>query len=243
MRRKQNASTTTRLRKFLRRSVLACCVLAVVYAVVPALGAALQPGACDVWRNRYVPAGDLRGDDLVALRRETKLVRVPSYMAAWPRDGISLPGVVAVSDQRVLSGTDTLLWHEMVHQHQYRRDGAATFMLRYVADWHSGLLRGCGFTTSYESIGYEIETERILERMRVDLGGLYSHDFERIALMLEDPSLRIPRVRPRLYSNSPGSMPRPRPVPEAYELVPERDVTPPVPTSTPVDAPALLDVP
>jgi hypothetical protein len=200
-----------------------------------------------VWKNRYVPAGELSGEDLVALRRETRVVRVPSYMAAWPRDGISLPGVVAVSDRRVLSGADTLLWHEMVHQHQYRRDGAVTFMLRYVADWHSGLVRGCDFATAYESIGYEIETDRILQRMRVDLGGLHSDDFERIARMIEDPSLRIPRVRPRLYSNPPSSRPRPRPVPEAYELLPGRDVTSPgprpVPTSTPMVAPPSVDLP
>ena len=202
-----------------------------------------------MWRNRYVPAGELHGEDLVELRRETRVVRVPSYMAAWPRDGISLPGVVAVSDRRVLSSTDTLLWHEMVHQHQYRRDGAVTFMLRYVVDWHSGLVRGCDFTTAYESIGYEIETERILQRMRVDLGGLRSYDFQRISLMIDDPSLELPRPRPRPYSNAPSfrPRPRPRPAPEAYELLPGRDVaspeSPSVPTSTPAVAPPSRDLP
>lgn len=204
-----------------------------------------------MWKNRYVPAGKLHGEDLVALRRETTVVWVPSYMAAWPRDGIALPGMVALADRQILpdGAADTVLWHELVHQYQYQRDGAVTFMLRYVADWHSGLVRGCGFDDSYTAIGYEIETDRILQRMRVDLGGLHSADFERIASMIEDPSLRIPRARPRLYSNPPGfrPRPRPRPVPETYELLPGREVTfpepPPVPTSTPVVTPSSFDRP
>lgn len=189
-------------------------VLGFVYAFTPSLGAAVRPDACSSWQDRHVSVEDLEGDDLVSLRRETKVVRVPAYMAVWPRDGIALPGLVAVSDKRVLSGRDTLLWHEMVHQHQYRRDGAAAFLLRYVADWHIGLVQGCGHEDAYEAIGYEIETETLLRNIRVELGGVHSEDFERIAMMLENPSLHIPRVRPRLYSRPVNTVP---PVPEAYE--------------------------
>lgn len=178
------------------------------------------------------------GDELVRLRRETTVIKVPSYMAAWPRDGISLPGLVAVSDQRVLSGEDTLLWHEMIHQHQYRRDGSARFMVRYVVDWHRGLVRGCRFVAAYESIGYELETEALLRQLRVDLGGVHSEDFERIASMLEDPSLRLPQVKPRLYGKPVTALPREsfeRPAPNGF----------PVPTSTPTSSPTILpeDVP
>jgi hypothetical protein len=143
------------------------------------------------------------------------VVRVPSYMAAWPRDGIALPGIVAISDKRMLDDHDTILWHEMVHQHQYRRDGSVSFMMKYIADWHRGLLAGCDHDAAYEAIGYEIETTILLQKMRADLGGVYSEDFERITMMLEDPSLHIPRVKPRLYSKPVTSVPSVR---ENYEI-------------------------
>lgn len=197
---RKNRSKFTRLRRFSRRTLVALFVLGTFYAVLPSVAAAFRPDACAPWKNREVPVEVLEGEELVRLRRETTIIKVPSYMAAWPRDGISFPGIVAVSDQRVLAGEDTLLWHEMVHQHQYRRDGAVPFMARYVLDWHRGLLRGCRHETAYEAIGYELETDALLQRMRVDLGGVHSEDFERITLMLEDPSLRLPRVTPRLYS-------------------------------------------
>jgi len=76
------------------------------------------------------------------------------------------------------------------------------------------LLKGCDHETAYEAIGYEIETDTLLRKIRVDLGGTHSEDFERIALMLENPSLHIPRVRPRLYSRPVNTVP---PVTEAYE--------------------------
>lgn len=210
-------------------------ILGFVYAVTPTFAAAVRPDACSSWKRRHVPVEDLDGDDLVRLRRGTKIVRVPAYMAVWPRDGIALPGLVAVSDERVLSGRDDLLWHEMVHQHQYDRDGAVVFLLRYVADWHRGLVRGCDYDAAYEAIGYEIETEALLRSIRVDLGGVHSEEFERIALMLEDPSLRIPSVRPKLYSRPVTTVP---PVPEAYEQrsTPPSTFAPPppvVPDGTP----------
>jgi len=217
--RRKTRSSSSRLRRFSKRSLVTLLVLGFVYAALPNLAAAVRPDACRKWERRYVPGArwwvhDLDGDDLVDLRRETTVVHVPSYTAVWPRDGIALPGLVAISDKRVITGSDDLLWHELVHQHQYRRDGVAPFFLRYVADWHRGLLNGCDHNTAYLAIGYEIETEALLRKIRVDLGGVHSDDFERIALMLEDPSLRIPRVRPRLYSRPLNTVP---PVPEVFE--------------------------
>lgn len=115
------------------------------------------------------------------------MVKVPSYLAAWPHDGIALPGLVAVSDRRTLEGGDTLLWHEMIHQHQYRRDGSARFLFVYVVDWHRGLLSGCSLGESYAAIGYEIETHELIEDMRLDLGGVHSPEFTEFSGRLKDP--------------------------------------------------------
>lgn len=216
------------------------------YGSLPTLAGKLRPGACREWASREVPLRELGAEDLVALRRETRVVRVPSYMAAWPRDGISLPGLVAVSDRRALSSSDDLLWHELVHQRQYREDGSLRFMARYVADWHRGLFAGCGFDEAYLAIGYELETEALLREMRLDLGGIHSDAFERIAIMIVDPSVRIPYAwsrrpavpsgesspfvsvspprypdafAPRYYSRPPGALP----AGPGHSLLPPRD--------------------
>ena len=171
-------------------------VCALGYGLLPRSVGLLHPQACGEWSTREVGARELAPEDLVTMRRETRLVRVPSYMAAWPRDGISLPGVVAVSDRAVWTGND-LLWHELVHQYQYRADGELRFMVRYLVDWHRGLLAGCGFDEAYMAIGYELETEEILRRMRQDLGGVRSDAFARIEVMLVDPSVRLPPPQAR----------------------------------------------
>lgn len=242
--RKSNRSPVSRLRKLSQRVVATLLLLGFGYAVTPVLISSVNPAECDVWSKRFVAVGDLDGTDLIRLRRDVRVVRVPSYMAAWPRDGIAFPGVVAIPDERMLDDHDTLLWHEMVHQHQYRRDGSVSFLVRYITDWHLGLLAGCAHDAAYEAIGYEIETAILLRNMRVSLGGAHSEEYERVALLLEDPSLYIPRVPPRLYSKPVTSIPSVRgnyQVP--FPLVtPPRFPRPPV-NSTEVDPSRIVQVP
>lgn len=198
----QASGSTRRTRRVsrLRRLVLLLGCALVVYLVLPASARVLRPEACTGWTERVVDVGYVSAAELVVLRRKTRLVKVPSYMAAWPHDGLALPGLVAISDRRSLSGRDMLLWHEMIHQHQYRRDGASRFMLAYVVDWHRGLLAGCTFEESYDAIGYELETDQVITRIRSDLGGVYSDRFYRFSQMLREPA---ETVRPtRVYGVS-----------------------------------------
>lgn len=194
-------------------------LLGFLYAVLPTAAAGLRPGACRQWQERSVHVEALPATELVRLRRETTVVKVPSYVAAWPRDGISLPGIVAISDRRALSSQDSLLWHEMVHQYQYRRDGSLVFVARYVADWHRGLLRGCGLDAAYEAIGYEIETDVMLRRMRLSLGGVHSEEFERVAALIDDPTQVPPPAGPKFYKRDLT----PRPAPPGQVLRPPSD--------------------
>jgi hypothetical protein len=178
-----------RLSHLFQRSMLVVLLLGVLYVAVPRAVARLSPGSCRVWSGRALTEDVwVSPADLVALREETTVVRVPSYLAAWPHDGIALPGLVAVSDRRTLRGGDLLLWHEMVHQYQYRRDGSVQFVLAYVADWHRGLAAGCSFGEAYSSIGYEKEAHELLEGIRDELGGVYSEEFVEFSVLLRDPS-------------------------------------------------------
>jgi hypothetical protein len=146
-----------------------------------------DPRACDRWGEREVVTGEVSLVELVAARRATAVLQVPSYMAAWPRDGIALPGLIAISDDRVLGGGDMLIWHELAHQHQYRRDGALHFLTVYTIDWHRGLLAGCGFSQSYEAIAYEREAHGMIENLRDELGGSQSPTFAFVASLLVNP--------------------------------------------------------
>lgn len=161
--------------------------LVILYAWVPSLVALRNPRACERWSERAITTGEVSLVELVAARRATTVVQVPSYMAAWPRDGIALPGLIAMSDDRVLGGGDMLIWHELAHQHQYRRDGALHFLTTYTVDWHRGLLAGCNFTQSYEAIAYEQEAHHMIESLQDELGGSRSPTFAFVASLLADP--------------------------------------------------------
>jgi hypothetical protein len=171
----------------LSRAVSGVAVVLLVYLWLPVLGATRDPDACERWSERDVVADEVTLTDLIEARTSTVVVTVPSYLAAWPRDGIALPGLIAISDRRVLEAGDTLLWHELAHQHQYHRDGSGRFLASYVADWHRGLAAGCGYTEAYESISYEREAHRMVDQLRDDLGGKHSPKFLLADALLTDP--------------------------------------------------------
>lgn len=56
-----------------------------------------------------------------------------------------------------------LVAHEVAHVAQFRRDGAGQFLLRYLADYASGLARGLGDRRAYLAISYEREARRVAE--------------------------------------------------------------------------------
>lgn len=174
-------------RRFLSYTITLLIPVVVLYLWVPSLAALHNPQACERWSDREVVAGEVSLVELVAARRTTAVVQVPSYMAAWPRDGIALPGLIAISDDRILGGDDMLIWHELAHQHQYRRDGVLHFLATYTIDWHRGLLAGCNFTQSYEAIAYEQEAHHMIEHLRGELGGSQSPTFAFVASLLANP--------------------------------------------------------
>jgi len=158
-----------------------------VYLWLPVLGALRDPAACERWGERDISADEVTLSELIEARTNTLVVAVPSYMAAWPYDGIALPGLIALSDQRLVEVGDTLLWHELAHQHQYRRDGSLRFVASYVADWHHGLASGCDYAQAYRGIGYERQAHAMIDQLRDYLGGTASPSFLLADALLTDP--------------------------------------------------------
>jgi hypothetical protein len=64
---------------------------------------------------------------------------------------------------RRLSAPLDLLTHELVHVAQYRRDGAARFLSRYLWEYARGLARGLGDQDAYLDISYEREARRVAD--------------------------------------------------------------------------------
>ncbi len=120
------------------------------------------------------------GADLTPLRRalpevEPYQVRVetaPRWMRAlWVGEvaAMTLPGRVYLRPD--VAGWDAprrtrLLVHELVHVAQWRRLGAVTFLVRYLADYLGGRLRRQGHQASYEGISLEREAREITARLQ-----------------------------------------------------------------------------
>jgi len=185
-------SYTRKIRTFPtgRSFALACMLaLAALHALTPYVAGALRPQACRSWERRALKVDKLPGEELVELRKNTKVLQTPLWSAAPFNYGVSLPGnLVVISPTGGLKGRDPLLWHEMAHQYQYKRDGSLVFIKSYVSDWYRGLLAGCGPTRSYRAIGYELEVHEMLKDTRIALGGLHSAEFKRVATLLYDPN-------------------------------------------------------
>ena len=148
------------LTKLVRVSLVCGTILFVVYGIIPQSVSALNPQACRNWQNRLMRMDHIPYAELVIAASSTKVVVLPQrFDAAFPRSGLSVPGLVAVIDSPSPYSQAHLRWHEMVHQYQYKRDGVFLFVKNYALDYHSGLMRGCTFYASYRSVSYEIEAE------------------------------------------------------------------------------------
>lgn len=148
------------LKKLLRVSLYVGTFLFVVYGVIPQSVSALKPQACRNWQNRLMRIERIPYIEVVNAANSTKVVVLSQrFDAAFPRSGLSVPGLVAVIDSPSLYSQVHLRWHEMVHQYQYQRDGIFIFVKNYALDYHNGLMRGCTFDAAYRSTGYEMEAE------------------------------------------------------------------------------------
>ena len=128
--------------------------------MVPAIIRDLNPVSCAEWRNRVVHISPISAHDLMAVASDTRVVTLPSSMRfVLPRQGISLPGIVAALESPSFYSNAHLRWHEMAHQHQYNRDGVFAFFKNYTTDFHTGLLKGCTIQNAYSGIKYEIEAD------------------------------------------------------------------------------------
>lgn len=162
------------LKKLLRVSLYAGTLLFVVYGIIPQSVSVLNPQACRNWQNRLMRIERISFAEVVNAANSTKVVVLSQrFDAAFPRSGLSVPGLVAVIDSPSLYSQVHLRWHEMVHQYQYQRDGVFSFVKNYALDYNSGLMRGCTFDVSYKSVGYEMEAEFTADSI-MDQGVRYS---------------------------------------------------------------------
>lgn len=112
------------LKKLLRISLYAGTLLFVVYGIIPQSINVLNPQICRNWQNRHIRIERISFAEVVNAANSTKVfVLSQRFDAAFPRSGLSMPGLVAVIDSPSLYSKTHLRWHEMVHQYQYQRDG------------------------------------------------------------------------------------------------------------------------
>ena len=57
-----------------------------------------------------------------------------------------------------------LLCHELVHVRQWRTEGRAGFLARYIGDYVRNRLMGLGHGVAYRAIGFEAEAFDVSER-------------------------------------------------------------------------------
>lgn len=189
-RRRRSRVARTRHRRLGR---LIALIVGSVFAYLPVLllvsTVSGSETACKSWEKRPLVVDAVNLSDLVEARRNVVVVEVPRLMALSPHDGVSLPGLIALSDRYMTSSSrDRLLWHELAHQHQYRRDGTLRFLVTYLVDWHRGLLAGCGTSRAYEAIGYEREAHEMIRAFTESLDD--PHASVKVALLLRDPATR-----------------------------------------------------
>ena len=109
---------------------------------------------------------------LLPVRTETVPVRpVPSWLRPlWPRwvGAMTFPWGIHVRGD-VLAGPAEplarLLCHELVHFRQWRELGSLGFVVRYLADYVRGRLRGLSHRQSYLAIGLEAEAYHLQDRL------------------------------------------------------------------------------
>ncbi|MFV9672445.1 MAG: hypothetical protein ACNYZH_04405 [Acidimicrobiia bacterium] len=96
---------------------------------------------------------------------------VPGWLArVWGSgvDAMALPRVVFASGRafdRIVDGdAAALLTHESVHIDQWRRYGAAGFLVRYLGDYLRGRAVGLPHHTAYRAIRFEREATERTER-------------------------------------------------------------------------------
>lgn len=186
----------------LRKITTVFLVGAGVYLMIPALIRDVSPTSCAKWNDRVVPVDTISADQLMQIAQDTQVIVLPASMnSVLPRQGISLPGVVAVLESQSRYNNANLRWHEMVHQYQYDRDGIFVFFKNYAGDFHTGLLKGCTPLDAYRGIGYELEA---------DIAADSIHRYTDMYSAILDPAqVRLGEVPEKYQKHKPGSRPRP----------------------------------
>lgn len=157
-------------RPFVLRFVLRFAAVATGTVALLLVGALLLPSddaRCLPWKERPITYMDMTPSHLRALRAQTPVHEAPGLvsMGLFPGNfgGIALPDRVIISTRLGNHMTNAvkehLIWHEIVHVEQMRRDGLGTFILLYAGDWVRGRLHGCGPFAAYEAIRYEREAD------------------------------------------------------------------------------------
>lgn len=71
------------------------------------------------------------------------------------------PMLLAVQDQRL----GRLVVHELVHVRQWHDHGRVGFLIRYLAEYVKGRIRGHGHREAYLGIGLEVDARRVVDRI------------------------------------------------------------------------------
>lgn len=121
---------------------------------------------------------DSAGVDLEALRVELAPV-VPEKVNVWPAArfvralwrsgirGVTLFRLVLADPEVLDAGADSLarfVVHELVHVHQFARQGYLRFMVGYLSEYWRGRLKGLDHRAAYLAIGAEVEAREIAAR-------------------------------------------------------------------------------
>jgi len=128
-------------------------VLLLVVTTVATYSLTRDSGRCSPWRWRDVEIG---ADEYAAGAdyASTRSLTMPGIVGRITgRDGLALPGFVAVLKEHV--DDTSLLAHETVHLHQMRRDGLIPFAANYLRDLSIGVWYGCDAYYSYMAVTYE----------------------------------------------------------------------------------------
>ena len=104
-------------------------------------------------------------------------MRLERHDGYWLLIGIAAPGAAATTlgplilMRKRAVGNERLLRHELEHVRQWREQGVAGFLMRYLSAYARGRLAGLPHWAAYRRIPQEIEAEWIARRAEVVPGG------------------------------------------------------------------------
>ena len=101
---------------------------------------------------------DVLPSDLAA---KARVVRVPVLWGSY--QGVALRRTILLRTDVEPNGGSRLLAHELVHVRQWADKGILGFLIAYVRDFFSGLVRTRSWDAAYRQIAIEVEARDVTE--------------------------------------------------------------------------------